>query len=288
MPALSQAAEQPSANVGRRITTAPAAAILAIAALAVAQPLDADLWVHLNNGRFIASRGELPYPDPFTFSAGDAVWTVHEWLPALVIFQLVDRGGVIAAVLGMAAVYALIWGLLERVLLPPRASARGCEPPVCLQPPCRYFHLQVSVRWRSDYWPPPWPPSVALHHRRTGSRWVWLLPLVFVIWGNVHASFPIGFALLGALLVRSSFGHDPGCPSSVHAPAHALDPSPPSRPCPSSHRPSIRQGLTCVGSALLPMGRRLSSLQQRLATARCLQRNLVVLRGFSRADGFAP
>ncbi len=202
MPALSQAAGQPSANVGRRITTAPAAAILTIAALAVAQPLDADLWVHLNNGRFIASRGELPYPDPFTFSAGDAVWTVHEWLPALVIYQLVDQGGVIAAVLGMAAVYALIWGLLERAL-----AAHGVGPwmrtaglvtaslplfPFAGIRPLAFGLLAAAFA-----------AALALHHRRTGSRWVWLLPLAFVIWGNVHASFPIGFALLGALLVEA-------------------------------------------------------------------------------------
>ncbi|MCY3958891.1 MAG: hypothetical protein OXG65_11420 [Chloroflexi bacterium] len=202
MPALSQAVEQVSFNVGRRIDAAPAAAILAIIALAAAQPLDADLWVHLNNGRFIASRGELPYPDPFTFSAGDAVWTVHEWLPALIIFQLVDLGGVIAAVLGIAAVYALIWGLLERTL-----AAHGVGPwmrtaalvtaslplfPFAGIRPLAFGLLAAVLA-----------AVLASHHRRTGSRWVWLLPLVFVIWGNLHASFPIGFALLGALFFEA-------------------------------------------------------------------------------------
>ena len=191
-----------SVNIGRRVDAAPAAAILIIVALAVAQPLDADLWVHLNNGRFIASRGELPYPDPFTFSAGDAVWTVHEWLPALIIFQLVDLGGVIAAVLGIAAVYALIWGLLERAL-----AAHGVGPwmrtaglvtaslplfPFAGIRPLAFGLLAAALA-----------AALALHHRRTGSRWVWLLPLVFVAWGNVHASFPIGFALLGALLCEA-------------------------------------------------------------------------------------
>lgn len=202
MPALSQAAEQVSAIVARRIGAAPAAAILTIAALAAAQPLDADLWVHLNNGRFIASRGKLPYPDPFTFSSGDAVWTVHEWLPALVIFQLVDLGGVIAAVLGIATVYALIWGLLERTL-----AAHGVGPwtrtaalvtaslplfPFAGIRPLAFGLLAAVLA-----------AVLALHHRRTGSRWLWLLPFLFAIWGNVHASFPIGFALLGAFLFEA-------------------------------------------------------------------------------------
>jgi len=202
VPALSQAAERLTVTVGRHVCAAPAAAILAIAALAAAQPLDADLWVHLNNGRFIASRGQLPYPDPFTFSAGDAVWTVHEWLPALIIFQLVDLGRLIAAVLGIAAVYALIWGLLERTL-----AAHGVGPwmrtaalvtaslplfPFAGIRPLAFGLLAAVLA-----------AVLALHHRRTGSSWIWLLPLVFAIWGNVHASFPIGFALLGAFLFEA-------------------------------------------------------------------------------------
>ena len=202
MPALSQAAEQVSANVGQRLRAAPVAAVLTIAALAAAQPLDADLWVHLNNGRFIAIRGKLPYPDPFTFSSGDAVWTVHEWLPALVVFQLVDQGGVIAAVLGIAAVYALVWGLLDHTL-----AAHGVGPwmrtaglataslplfPFAGIRPLAFGLLAAVLA-----------AALAFHHRRTGSRWVWLLPLVFVVWGNVHASFPIGFALLGAVLFEA-------------------------------------------------------------------------------------
>ena len=51
--------------------------------------------------------------------------------------------------------------------------------------------------------------GLALHHRRTGSRRLWLLPLVFVFWGNVHASFPIGYALLGALFLEAVWSRSP-------------------------------------------------------------------------------
>ena len=202
MPALIPAIQQASATLGRGIHAAPGAAILVIAVLAAAQPLDADLWVHLNNGRYIATRGELPYPDPFTFSAGDAVWTVHEWLPALAIHQLVERAGVGAAVLAFAGLYALTWGVLERTL-----AAHGVGPwmrtaaiVVAALPLFPFagirplaFGLLAAVL----------TGALALHHRRTGSRWVWTLPLVFVVWGNVHASFPIGYALLGAIVVET-------------------------------------------------------------------------------------
>ena len=203
-----QAASSGAAPRGRGIAAAPVAAVLVIAALAAAQPLDADLWVHLNNGRYMASRGELPYPDPFTFAAGDAVWTVHEWLPALAIFQVIDHGGVTAAVLAAAAVYALTWGLLERAL-----AAYGVGPwmrtgalaaaSLPLFPFAGIRPLAVGLLAAAL------AAALALHHRRTGSRWIWLLPVVFVFWGNVHASFPIGFALLGAIVVEAVWARSP-------------------------------------------------------------------------------
>ena len=202
MPAPLQVAYRRLSVFRRGLHAAPGAAILAIAALAAAQPLDADLWIHLNNGRYIANQGALPYPDPFTFSAGDAVWTVHEWLPALAVFQLVERGGVVAAVLAVAAVYALTWGLLERTL-----AARGVGPwlrtaalvaaSLPLFPFAGIRPLAVGLLAAAA------AAALALHHRRTGSRLAWLLPPVFVVWGNVHASFPIGFALLGALFLEA-------------------------------------------------------------------------------------
>ena len=63
----------------------------------------------------------------------------------------------------------------------------------------------------------------ALHHRRTGSRRVWLLPLVFVLWGNVHASFPIGYALLGALMVEALWARS-GLPFAGPRPKTRLGP----------------------------------------------------------------
>lgn len=208
MPALFQAAQQARATLRRGRHPAPVAAILAIAALAAAQPLDADLWVHLNNGRYIASRGELPYPDPFTFGAGDAVWTVHEWLPALAIVQLVTRLGVGAAVLASAALYALVWRLLERTLAahgvgPWLRAAALAAASLPLFPFAGIRPLAVGLLAAVI------TAALALHHRRTGSRWLWLLPLVFVFWGNVHASFPIGYALLGVLVLEALWARSP-------------------------------------------------------------------------------
>ena len=95
---------------------APWAAIVTMASITAAQPLDADLWVRLNTGRFIDRTGTMPYPDPFTFGAGGTTWTAHEWLPALVIHELITSAGVGLTTLGFGALMALTWVVVERTL----------------------------------------------------------------------------------------------------------------------------------------------------------------------------
>ena len=101
---------------GLGIELVPLAAVIAVSAATAAQPLDADLWFNLNIGRFLATTGRLPYPDPFTFGAGDAVWTAHEWLPDYVVYQLVTRAGVGLTTLVFGAVSAATWLIVERAL----------------------------------------------------------------------------------------------------------------------------------------------------------------------------
>ncbi len=197
-----------AARAARRVHPAPAAAAAALAILAAAQPLDADLWVHLNNGRFIAAAGRLPYPDPFSFSAGSAVWTVHEWLPALVLYAVVGLGGVGLAAVVFALIYAAVWLLLERALAAhgvgpwARAAAIGAAAlpllPFAGPRPLAFGVLAAAAA-----------AALTLEHRRSGSRLIWLTPLVFLYWGNVHASFPIGLAVLGTALGEAVWARAP-------------------------------------------------------------------------------
>ncbi|MBM4436470.1 MAG: hypothetical protein FJ029_04375 [Actinobacteria bacterium] len=176
----------------------PLAVALAAGLLNAAQPLDVDLWVQLNNGRYLAEFGRMPYPDPFSFSAGDTVWTAHEWLPAWGIYQLIAHGGVGFASLVFGEVFAAIWLVAERALagagVKPvwRAAAIGVGAAAMLPfGGIRPLHVgslcAVAVA------------ALLLRHRRTGDRSVWWTPVVLLVWANSHASFPIGLGLIGLM-----------------------------------------------------------------------------------------
>ena len=75
--------------------SAPAFAALAVVAgISLAHPLDSDLWIHLNSGRYIAQHGRIPVPGPFTFGAAGERWIPHEWLSEWLIYQLISNVGV--------------------------------------------------------------------------------------------------------------------------------------------------------------------------------------------------
>ncbi len=187
-------------QIARRagIGAAPAAAIIAAAAGIAAQPLDADLWVHLNTGRHLAQTGGLPYPDPFSFSAGETIWTAHEWVAQWVIYQLVSSTGVGATTLVFGVLIGLVWLIVERTLAAhgvgpwPRALAVGAGA-LAVVPFGGIRPLQFGLLCAAAVL------ALLLWHRRTGTRAVWLVPLVFVAWANLHASFPVGLLSIGAI-----------------------------------------------------------------------------------------
>ncbi len=187
-------------EIARRagIRAAPAAAIIAAAAGIAAQPLDADLWVHLNTGRHLARTGRLPYPDPFSFSAGETIWTAHEWVAQWVMYQLTTSVGVGATTLVFGVLIGLVWLIVERTLAAhgvdpwPRALAVGAGA-LAVSPFGGIRPLQFGLLCAVVVL------ALLLWHRRTGTRAVWLVPLVFVVWANLHASFPVGLASIGGI-----------------------------------------------------------------------------------------
>ena len=57
---------------------------------------DPDYYWHLMNGELVLSNGGIPRTDPFSYTAGDRPWVMHEWLFDVILFVLYDRFGVLA------------------------------------------------------------------------------------------------------------------------------------------------------------------------------------------------
>jgi hypothetical protein len=157
-----------------------------------------DLGWHLAAGDLIRDRGAIPFQDPWSFTLGDKQWYNLSWLwdvIASVLFQYTSFAGLVlfAVVCG-----AIIVGYLASACLSSGASAIA----VCISV------LSACVLYPSFATPPnvylaASPNTCTMLFcvifyaeclKRT--RWIFL-PLLMVLWANLHGGFLLGFLIVG-------------------------------------------------------------------------------------------
>ncbi len=159
-----------------------------------------DLWGHLNYGRWIVSHRAVPTFEPTMELAKGVPFVDIAWLSQVTGYLMISKFGVpgiqFLNALGIVTVGGLLtfavfqrtnnlgaslltlvafyWGSYQQLLVV-RPQLFGM---VCF---ALVFVLATAPRWK---------------------RWkVVAIPLVFMVWANVHGSFIVGFVALGALTV---------------------------------------------------------------------------------------
>lgn len=186
--------------------TACAAALVAAAVLLAApwQLGDRDTYARLAIGRLIATTGQVPATDPFTFTRPQQTWSNPEWLGDLGWYAAeacYGARGVVALALGLAA---LGWAL---ALL---ATVRhGASPPLAaalllLALPAAAEALTARNALHSHWLI---PAALLLLPRVGRGRWALAaLGLLAVLWANLHSSFVVGWLLVGAAWIEARWG----------------------------------------------------------------------------------
>ena len=222
---------------GIALTCFAVAALLAVFSGTIADP---DLWGHLRFGQDLLRTGQVIRPDPYSYMTGDQMWINHEWL-AEGIFALTYRAAGSQGLIGLKLLAALsICGLIyaclrDLHLAPLRAWVLvllGTIPiylglatvrPHLFTYVC--FALLLFMLWQAE---------------RGRTRWLWGLPLLFLLWPNLHGGFlaGVGILLLWLLVSLLELVLRRGGPLAA------------SRPAPQV-RPALRTALTAVALALL-------------------------------------
>jgi len=182
-----------------------------------------DLWLHLKSGELILATRRIPFVDAFSFTAAGRPWTYHSWLSGVVLAGVWSLGGTI----GLVALRSLVIGaslLMSWVLARMRGVNAGLASVLVL---CAALQLKVRALVR------PFAfsflffmifaivlqaaalarPAAGREGRRRGrpnpfaaeDSYLWgsggrllLLPLLTVLWANMHAGFLVGLLLIGA------------------------------------------------------------------------------------------
>ena len=167
---------------------------------------DAGIGWHIRTGQLILETHAVPHVDPFSAQIRKP-WIAWEWLYDVVMGRLERSAGLNGVVwftaLAIASVFAVVFRLLVKrgadvlVALFMTLLAMSASTIHFLARPHVLSWLFVLVWY--------WILDSAEGEERRSDRHLWLLPLLMLIWVNVHGAFPLGFVLLGIFWLASAW-----------------------------------------------------------------------------------
>lgn len=162
---------------------------------------DPDLGWHLRSGELMLQYGIIPHIDWFSYTMPTFPWINHEWLTDIMMFLVYSLSGYWGLSIIYALIATLVFGYLigEAAFIKPRWENRiligllialvssafiGVRPQVFTL----LFLSLILIMLKHLY-------------KNEKTKAVWLLPLLFLIWVNMHASFTAGFMVLGFIIL---------------------------------------------------------------------------------------
>lgn len=194
MPAMRRPSLLPTTLPGLWIFLAVALPVLG--SLLAALPA-VDLAYHLRVGTEILSSGQVPTTDTLTYTAGGRPWLDQQWGAEVILAAIYRVGGWTALAVLRAALVGLIFGLVA-VAIRLRNPGLGLRT-VALLGLAAFLVGVTTLALR------PQLIGMALFaitlfliaDRRDHPGRLWAIPLLVVLWANVHGSFVFGPLLLG-------------------------------------------------------------------------------------------
>lgn len=173
-------------------------ALVATFVLCVFPMSDHDIWWHLKTGQLIWERGEVPQTDWYLFTDSNRPWIDLHWGFQLLAALVYGLGGANLLILTKAAVNTAAVGMgwfavpgrypdwLRAIVWIPAIiciTGRAYERPEMMS-------LLFLASW---FW-------IAFRVERQ-PRLIWILPVIQVVWINLHALFILGLVIGGCFVV---------------------------------------------------------------------------------------
>jgi hypothetical protein len=157
---------------------------------------DYDMWWHLRVGQWVAGHGTVPITDPFSSYGHDKAWVAYSWLFELLLYGAHQCFGLLGIVFFRLVLCVAVTVALHRFIAKrePRFLVATALTGAAT--------LGVAMLFKER----PWLFTILLSvltldvilDLREGKRGLmaWFLPLLFVVWANVHIQFVYGLILL--------------------------------------------------------------------------------------------
>lgn len=178
--------------------------LAAIFIIVVLMPLEpSDYWTYLRIGSEIVRTHSIPTSEFMTYTSGGEPAIFSYWLASLLMLGIYNGGGLTltALVMGLCVIgmYVCLWLCLRELKLGPvsaslvllvtalMGSNNWSTRPQIFALPLFGLALLILLKWQNQR-----------------NRLLWLLPLISVLWVNLHGSFILLFVLLFSALIFGS------------------------------------------------------------------------------------
>lgn len=169
---------------------------IALFAMAVRTAVDTDMYWHLRTGQYILETRSVPQSDPFSSTALGTPWVDVHWLSQVILYvtyAVANYAGLSLLVAALVvAAFVFVWkqmsgGVFVRAFIVVIAAATsGAVWTARSQMATFVFTAVVGY-------------VLYLYKWKQIDR-LWVLPVIFVVWANMHGGYIAGFMLIGALL----------------------------------------------------------------------------------------
>lgn len=168
---------------------------------------DGDTGWHIRTGEWILRHHAVPCSDLFSFTRPDAPWMAWEWLTDVVFAKLYSWYG-LGAVAGVCAVALCLASAVLMARLLEREAGLWLAAGIA---------LMASSASTIHYLARPHVFSVLFftlggwlldRERARPTRLIWILPLLTVLWANMHGGFTLWLAVLWLLATVAGFERD--------------------------------------------------------------------------------
>jgi hypothetical protein len=172
--------------------------LISLASLSGELLRDGDSFWHIKAGSVMLEQQSLIKEDIFSHTAAGAPWTAHEWLSEIIMAGVYKLTGLEGLLCFFLSIVALTFWILYKTT---EKYANQIVTLACVSLALAFSPMHMSARPHLFSW---LFMVLTLAILLNGRKWLYCLPIIIVIWANLHGGFILGLVLQAIFILGSS------------------------------------------------------------------------------------
>ncbi|SRR6266568_341189 len=166
---------------------------------------DGDTGYHIRAGEYILNTLSFPRHDMFSFLSPPLPWTAHEWLSEIIMAVIHRSFGMTGIVIFFGFLISFAFFLLFKIIRSNNSNIITTTFIVLFAAAASQMHWLARPHIFSMILMIVWYYILDLYHYQD-RNYLYLFPLIMIIWVNLHGGFMGGFMLIGIYLLGNFVG----------------------------------------------------------------------------------